>query len=136
VLSLRGDVGGVVGSAPVFERFYAGGIGSIRGFDFRGVSPRDGLKDDPVGGDFLLLAKAEYTFPLVADTIRGVFFTDMGTVEENFGIESWRASVGFGVRLMVEFFGPVPLEFDLAVPVAKESDDDEQIFSFFIGATF
>ena len=136
VLSLRGDLGGIFGDAPTFDRFYAGGIGSIRGFDFRSVSPRQGLKDDPVGGDFLALFKAEYTFPLYADAIRGVFFTDMGTVEENFSMGSLRASVGFGVRLMIDFFGPVPLEFDLAVPIAKESDDDEQIFSFFIGATF
>ena len=136
VLSLRGDLGGVFGDSPTFERFYAGGIGSIRGFDFRSVSPRQGLRDDPVGGDFLALVKAEYTFPLYADAIRGVVFTDMGTVEESFGVNSWRASVGFGVRLMIEFFGPVPLEFDLAVPIAKDTDDEEQIFSFFIGATF
>ncbi len=136
VLSLRGDLGGIVGDSPAFERFYAGGIGSIRGFDFRGVTPRQGLEDDPIGGEFLALAKAEYSFPLYGDNLRGVFFTDMGTVEEDFGLSSWRASVGFGVRLVIEFFGPVPLEFDLAAPILKEEDDEEQIFSFFIGATF
>jgi outer membrane protein insertion porin family len=136
VLSLRGDVGAIMGSSPAFERFYAGGIGSIRGFDFRSVSPRQGLKDTEVGGDFMVLAKAEYSFPLFEDVIRGLIFTDMGTVEEDFGISSWRASVGVGARLHIDFFGPVPLEFDLAIPVAKESDDEEQVFSFFIGATF
>jgi outer membrane protein assembly factor BamA len=40
------------------------------------------------------------------------------------------------VRVQVDFFGPVPLEFDVAVPVLDARDDDEQIFSFFIGATF
>jgi len=136
VLSLRGDLGGIFGDSPPFERFYAGGIGSLRGFDFRGVSPRQGLGDDPVGGEFLALFKTEYSFPLYADTLRGLVFTDMGTVEEDFGINSWRASVGVGVRLQIDFFGPVPLEFDLAVPIAKDDDDEEQVFSFFIGATF
>jgi len=136
VLSLRGDVGGIFGEAPVFERFYAGGIGSIRGFDFRGVSPRQGLDDDPVGGDFLALLKAEYTFPLVGEALRGVLFSDMGTVEEGFELSTWRASVGVGVRLQVDLLGPVPMEFDLAVPLSSDENDDEQIFSFFIGATF
>ena len=38
---------------PFFERYYAGGIGSIRGFQFRGISPRDGPDNDRIGGDFL-----------------------------------------------------------------------------------
>lgn len=136
VLTLRGRAGAIVGDAPLFERFYAGGIGSLRGFEFRGVSPRKGLDETRVGGDFLLLTGAEYSFPMYADSLRGVVFTDMGTVEENFGITAWRASVGFGIRLQVDFFGPVPMEFDLAVPVSSDSDDDEQIFSFFIGTVF
>jgi len=136
VLSAEGDVGGIFGDAPTFERFYGGGIGSIRGFEFRGVSPRQGLKDDPVGGDFLLLLKGEYSFPLFGDNLRGVLFTDMGTVEEGLSLSSWRASIGAGVRLQIDFFGPVPLEFDLAFPVLKEADDEEQVFSFFIGASF
>ncbi len=84
----------------------------------------------------MALFKAEYSFPLYADTLRGLVFTDMGTVEEDFEISTWRASVGVGVRLQIDFFGPVPLEFDLAVPISKDGDDEEQIFSFFIGATF
>jgi outer membrane protein insertion porin family len=136
VLSMKGVGGYVLGDAPVFERYYAGGIGSIRGFEFRGVSPRQGLEDDQVGGEFMLLFSTEYSFPLYGKLLRGLVFTDMGTVEENISITDWRASVGAGVRVQVDFFGPVPLEFDVAVPVLDARDDDEQIFSFFIGATF
>ena len=128
--------GQIFGDAPVFERFYAGGIGSLRGFDFRGISPRQGLRKNRVGGDFMLLGGAEYSFPLVAKVVRGVFFSDMGTVEEEFGIRSWRASVGGGVRLTLEIFGTVPMEFDLAYPIAKDDEDDTRIFSFFIGLPF
>ena len=136
VISVRARVGQILGDAPVFERFYAGGIGSFRGFDYRGITPRDGLRKNGVGGDFMLLTGAEYSFPLYAKTVRGVFFTDMGTVEENFGISSWRASVGAGVRLTLDIFGTIPMEFDIAVPVSSEEDDDERVFSFFIGLPF
>ena len=136
VLTLRARGGAMFGDAPVFEKFYAGGIGSLRGFEFRGISPRRGYKDFAIGGNYMLMTGAEYSFPLFADVIRGVFFTDMGTVEEDFEITTWRASVGFGIRLQVDFFGPVPMEFDLAIPVSSHKDDEEQIFSFFIGTVF
>jgi len=136
VFTVNGRVGQILGNAPVFERFYAGGIGSLRGFDFRGVSPRDGIRDNRVGGEFMALCGAEYTFPLYTKSVRGVLFTDMGTVEPDLGITSWRASVGMGVRLNLNFFGRVPMEFDLALPISKDSDDDERVFSFYIGLPF
>lgn len=136
VLALRADAAYIVGDAPVFERYYAGGFGSIRGFDFRGVSPRGGIKNDRIGGDLILLAGGEYSFPLYADNVRGVAFLDMGTVEEGAEITSWRASVGFGIRVNLSFFGPVPLVFDFGFPIAKDKDDDDRIFNFSIGASF
>ncbi|HRX85254.1 MAG TPA: outer membrane protein assembly factor, partial [Phycisphaerae bacterium] len=136
VLSLKGTGAYVVGDAPVYERYYAGGIGSIRGFQFRGVSPRQGLDDDQIGGDFMMLFSSEYSFPLYGKLLRGLLFSDMGTVERNLEIRDWRVAVGTGVRVQVDFFGPIPLEFDLAVPVLSQQEDDEQVFSFFIGATF
>ena len=136
VISVRAQVGQMLGDAPVFERFYAGGIGSMRGFGYRGISPRQGLRNNRVGGDFMALTGTEYSFPLYAKVVRGVFFTDMGTVEEEFGIGTWRASVGGGVRLTLPIFGTVPMEFDLAAPLSKDGDDDTQWFSFFIGLPF
>ena len=136
VLAVRGDVGYIAGDAPPFERFYAGGFGSIRGFSFRGISPRAGVFKDQVGGDFIILTGAEYSFPLYAKTLRGVTFLDMGTVEEGFEITNWRASVGFGFRLNINFFGPAPLVFDFGFPIATEDDDDVRVFNFSIGASF
>ncbi len=136
VLTLRGVAGAIVGNAPVFDRFYAGGIGSVRGFQFRGISPRQGIGDDAIGGELMLLFSTEYSFPIYSDTLRGVLFTDMGTVETDYELSDWRVSVGAGIKLQVDYFGPVPLEFDIAAPVIRNTDDDEQIFSFFIGAAF
>jgi outer membrane protein assembly complex protein YaeT len=136
VLSVRAEAGQILGDAPVFERFYAGGIGSIRGFDFRGISPRQGLRNNRVGGEFMVLTGAEYSFPLYAKAVRGVFFTDMGTIEEEFGLTTWRASVGAGVRLTLDILGTVPMEFDLALPVSKAGDDEVRYFNFFVGLPF
>ena len=136
VFSFRVDTGYIIGDAPVFEKFYAGGIGSIRGFDFRGVGPHGGLEDAPIGGDFLLTTSFEYSFPLAGELLRGVVFTDMGTVEPSVGLTTWRAAVGLGVRFTIQIFGPVPIELDLAYPMIKDDDDETRSFSFFIGGSF
>lgn len=136
ILAVKGDIGYITGDAPVFERFYGGGLGSIRGFDYRGVSPRAGVFENRVGGDFILLTGAEYSFPLYEDTLRGVAFVDMGTVEDEFGITDWRASVGFGFRIQVPFFGPVPFVFDFGFPILEGDDDDNRVFSFSVGGAF
>ncbi len=89
-----------------------------------------------VGGEFMALASAEYMFPLMAnETFQGVVFSDMGTVEEDIGFDSFRLSVGAGLRVTIPAMGPVPLAFDFAVPLIKEDFDDEQVFSFYIGVT-
>ncbi|MEK7756164.1 MAG: BamA/TamA family outer membrane protein, partial [Planctomycetota bacterium] len=124
--------GAIVGDAPVFERFYAGGTGSIRGFEFRGIGERDGLDDNNIGGDYLLLMGAEYSYPLYGENLRGHVFLDTGTA----GAGAYRAAVGTGVRLTINLFGPLPLEFNLAMPVAKGDGDDEQVFSFLVGGIF
>ncbi len=136
VLALRADAAYIVGDAPVFERYYAGGFGSLRGFEYRGVSPRSGFRKQAVGGDFILLTGGEYSFPLYGKNFRGVTFVDMGTVEDDFGLSSWRASVGFGLRVQLDFFGPVPMVFDFGFPVVKGDDDETQIFQFAFGASF
>ncbi len=136
ILAVRADTGIIVNEAPVFERFYAGGFGSVRGFSYRGISPRAGIMNNKVGGDFILLTGAEYSFPLYGKTFRGVTFLDMGTVERDVTISSWRAAVGFGLRINVDFFGPVPIVLDFGFPIAKDDEDNTRIFNFAFGASF
>ena len=132
VLQFHAEGGLMVGDAPVFERFYAGGTGTLRGFAFRGVGEHDGIDDNNIGGDYLVLLGAEYAYPLFGDNLRGHIFVDTGTV----GSGSYRASLGTGIRLTIPALGPVPLEFNLAVPVLRGADDDEQVFSFLVGGLF
>jgi len=133
ILALHADAGYIAGDAPFFERFYGGGIGSIRGFAFRGVSPRSGPDDDRVGGDFSITGSAEVSFPLIGEQLRGVVFTDVGTVEPSFEINTIRSSVGAGIRLVIPFLGQTPIAIDFALPLSKSSEDDTQFISFSLG---
>ncbi len=67
VLSLSARAGWSGDKTPIYDRFYAGGFSTIRGFQFRGASPQEvgplTGQNIIVGGDFQLLASAEYMFP-------------------------------------------------------------------------
>ena len=119
---------------PIYENFFAGGYSTIRGFDFRGASPRIG--DVAVGGEFLMLGSFEYMFPITADDmLKGVVFCDYGTVEEKIEIdtEDFRVALGAGLRISIPAMGPAPIALDFAVPVAREDSDLIENFSFFVG---
>ena len=123
----------IIGDAPVFERFYAGGIGSLRGFDYRGVSPRGGIRDDPIGSDYLVLAGTELTHPLYEEVVYGKLFCDSGIVDEG----PYRVTVGFGLELVIpQLFQMIPMHFDFGFPVMSDDKDDEEVFSFSFGMTF
>ncbi|MCL2646414.1 MAG: outer membrane protein assembly factor BamA [Phycisphaerales bacterium] len=134
-LAFRNEVGfDAFGDSAFYERFYAGGIGSLRGFKFRGVGPRSGPLKDPVGGDFEWVSTVEANFPIWEKILRGVVFVDVGTVESDITIRNIRSDVGFGARITVPLFGtPFPLAVDFAVPVTKGPKDETQLVSFSLG---
>jgi outer membrane protein assembly factor BamA len=135
ILGLHGNLGYITGDSVFFERFYGGGLGSVRGFSFRGISPRSGIDDDPVGGDFLATGSVEVGFPVLGESLRGVVFTDFGTIEEDFAFGTIRSSVGVGIRLVLPFLGQAPLAIDFAVPITKDEEDETQLISFSFGIT-
>ncbi len=133
VLTLAGNVGWSGSDTPVFERYYAGGFQSFRGFAFRGITPR-GADNISVGGNWQVLGTAEYRVPLTADDmVNLVAFTDVGTVTPDVSLDDFRVTVGLGLRVVVPAMGPVPLAFDFGFPVKSSRFDDERIFSFYVG---
>lgn len=122
---------------PIFKNFYAGGLGSVRGFDGGSLGPRD-TTGDPLGGNRKLIGSIEMLAPLPgADrTLRGLFFADAGQVwgpGESVMLGDLRASVGMGVA----WISPVgPLKLSIAFPVRKETGDRLQRFQFQIGTGF
>jgi outer membrane protein insertion porin family len=77
-----------------------------------------------------MLLGLQYEFPIVGETLRGVVFTDQGTVEEDIGLDDWRVAIGTGVRIKVPFVSPVPFALDFAIPLVEQETDDTRIFSF------
>ena len=131
-LMVRGQAAWSGSDTPIFERFFAGGFQTFRGFAFRGVSPIEG--GVYTGGNFMLLGGAEYMLPVTAnEMVKVVGFTDFGTVNDQASLSNFRLSVGGGLRVTVPAMGPVPIALDLAVPLMKEDSDIEQIFAFYIG---
>ena len=87
-----------------------------------------------MGGPFEWLNTVEYMFPITADdSLRGVVFTDFGTVESNVTINTMRVAPGFGLRITLPAMGPAPIALDFAIPVAYAQDDSQQLSSFFVG---
>ncbi len=133
VLVLRGIVGWAGDDTPLFDRFYAGGFRTLRGFRFRGVGPR--VNGFNVGGTFEALGSLEYQVPLLAnDMIYAIAFTDFGTVDSDVTLENFRVSAGFGLRINVPMLGPAPIALDWGFPIVKEDGDRRR--TFFFGIAF
>jgi outer membrane protein insertion porin family len=86
-LVAKGGVAQKLGSAdvPFYDRYYLGGPDTLRGFDYRGVGPRETTQDgsafEPIGGDTYWLGSAEYSVPII-ERLRFAVFYDIGNVSE------------------------------------------------------
>ncbi|MCG8653085.1 MAG: outer membrane protein assembly factor [Pirellulales bacterium] len=127
----RAEVGSIAGAArqdiPATHRLYAGGAGSIRGYDFQTVGPLD--SGDPVGGRSLVELNAELRFRISED-FGIVPFIDGGSAFSDSipGGESLRWAAGLGLRYYTAI-GPIRL--DVARPLNRRDDIDDS-FEFFI----
>jgi len=123
---------------PLFDRLFLGGPRSIRGFDYRDVSPRaPDDPDEPIGGESSYYATLEYTVPLW-NKIRGAVFYDIGTVNEDafeIGADHLNSSYGLGARFDLPMF---PLRLDYAFPhiTDDENDDADPRWNFLLGYSF
>jgi outer membrane protein assembly complex protein YaeT len=132
VLAMHNQMSIAGSQTPVYDRYYAGGFRSMRGFEFRGVGPQ--INGYMVGGDFMLLNSLEYQVPILAnDHLFAVAFVDSGTVESSVELRNYRVTAGVGVRFVVPMLGPVPIALDFGFPIVKAEGDREQIFSFWVG---
>ncbi|WP_232023368.1 outer membrane protein assembly factor BamA [Thiomicrorhabdus aquaedulcis] len=136
-----GEAYGDTEELPFYERFYAGGIGSVRGFEPNSLGDLYDLtangSDRPRGGSTRVISTAALVFPmpLIEDSsnLRLSVFFDAGNVFNTFDqidLGELRSSVGLGFSWIT----PVgPLSFSFAQPVAYEKSDDTQTFQFNLG---
>jgi outer membrane protein insertion porin family len=135
---------------PLFDRYFPGGINSIRGFGERGLGPREAVTvsvtDEsapggrklktymrPIGGSEELVLNNELTFPLVQQlNLKGVVFSDLGnafTHRQGLDPSDLRYSVGAGVRWRSPF-GPIRIEMGKALNAKKDERTSTIHFSF------
>ncbi|MBB1599199.1 outer membrane protein assembly factor BamA [Variovorax sp. UMC13] len=137
-LAINGEVGygKAVGDNvyPIFKNFYAGGLGSIRGFEQNSLGPRDGITQAALGGTKKAIFNAELSTPFPGAgndrTLRLYGFFDAGNVFTERTTQSdlqWssqkklRASVGLGIS----WISPLgPLRIAYAKPVRSQKEDD------------
>lgn len=139
-----GGAFGKIDSLPFFRNFYAGGIGSVRGFEPNSlganyVEANDG-SDRPIGGAVKIATTVALVLPIPfiedSSNIRmsiffdaGNVFTDLDTVK----VGEFRSAVGLGFSWIT----PVgPLSFSFSRPVGYDSTDETQSFQFSLGAGF
>ena len=122
---------------PVFERYFLGGSGSLRGFDYRSVSPT--YNRENIGGQSMLLVTSEVTHPIWGP-IRGAAFIDIGNAWGNsysFGFGGINMGAGYGLRIKIPQLN-VPIKLDLAYPILNNQDasSDKLRIHFNVGFTF
>ncbi len=116
-----------------FERFWAGGSTTVRGYEERGLGPEDVTGKHR--GNVQLVFNSELRFPILAP-IQGVLFFDSGNVwgsVEDIEYKWLPSSVGVGLRLN---FSPLIIGIDYAVPLLTLTDVPTNPFYFRIGNTF
>lgn len=153
-LALNGEIsyGKAMGDKgyPIFKNFYAGGIGSVRGYESASLGPKD-KNGDPYGGSARLVLNAELQFPFPGSgndrTLRWFTFFDAGNVyntDDKFGEQTsfgsdLKYSVGIGLS-WVSPIGPLKLSFGHPLNASNSSDptkrDRTQAFQFQLGTGF
>ncbi len=134
----HGDSYGETTELPFFERYYAGGAHSVRGYRANSLGPRE--NDVNLGGDFRVVGSAELIFPPPFSeensTVRMSLFWDIGNVFKNIdAYDSSELRQSTGVSLI--WLSPIgPLSFSLAKPLNEEPGDRTESFQFTLGTFF
>ncbi len=118
------------GNVPFYDRYYLGGLYSLRGFKYRNIAPRDpsyspgnpaGIPDEPIGGDSYWFGSVEYSLPIFETDngpgVRLALFYDAGAV----GAQSYSFSGNFdddwgiGLHINIPRLGPLRLEYGIPI---------------------
>ncbi len=125
--------GGAIGEIPASDRFFAGGGGSVRGFEFQSLSPRN-ADGDLIGGRSILEMSLE-TRVRFTQTIGAAAFVDAGVASTGASPEfsDVRTSAGVGLRYYTGFG---PIRIDIAAPLDRRTGEDPFQVYIVIGQAF
>jgi outer membrane protein insertion porin family len=111
-------------SVPIYERFFAGGANTVRGYKERSIGPRDEITQDPIGGEAMLVANAELTYPVFKNFKIAAFYDIGNATDKTISAKDFKAGTGVGVRVKTPI-GPVKV--DLGYPLNENHDDKQKI---------
>lgn len=142
VVSIGGKIGVVSAfdyhdDVPLYERYFLGGSGSVRGFEHRSIGKV--VNGCTVGGQTMLFMTAEVSHPLWGP-LRGAAFIDAGDTWDNaysMDFSKINVGVGYGLRLKLPMI-QAPLKLDIAYPVVKSQENAKYKFRvhFNVGFSF
>ena len=133
-LSVASVFGGSIDELPADRLLYAGGGGSVRGYEFRSISPED-EDGDPTGGRSLVEGSIELRYRFLDDYGIVPFF-DAGTVTEH-TFPSFDEKLQYAAGLGLRYYSAIgPIRADVAVPLNPREDDDPVAFYISIGQAF
>ena len=128
------------GDVPFYDRYYLGGLYSMRGYKFRNVAPREGGFDEPVGGDSYWFGTVEYSVPIFEKDggvgLRFALFYDIGAVDASpYSFTSnYSDNWGLGMRLNIPHLGPLRLDYGIPLTHDNYNNSSGQ-FQFGVGDT-
>ncbi len=141
VLMLRADLGYGDGTGgkplPFYKAFYAGGVGSVRGYQAGSLGPRD-IYGNSTGGKRKIVGNAELFYPILKGerSVRLSGFFDAGQIYVN-GFQPEFENFRFAAGVGLAWNSPIgPLKFSYAIPINSISADKIQKFQFQVGTVF
>jgi len=124
------------GFLPVYEKFFLGGLDSVRGYEYASITPRDPITGDKIGGEKMWTGNLEFRFPLLKEQgVIGLVFFDAGnvfTADEDFSLKA-RKSVGGGFR----WYSPVgPIRVEYGYKLDRMEGEPSGLWDFSMGGAF
>ncbi len=138
VLNLRAQVGLIEPyggkKAPIYEKFFAGGMHTVRGFEYGRAGPMDENRE-PLGAEKMVVFNSELIFPLAREIgLRGALFWDIGKGFDKFkDLTPIRTGIGMGIR----WFSPFgPIRIDIGFNPSPKRGEKSRVIDFTAGTVF
>ncbi len=119
---------------PLFERYFLGGVNSLRGYKYRTIGPQE--EGEPIGGNTFYFGSVDYTIPII-ERLKFAIFYDIGNVYLNsydFNFANFADNWGVGVRLNIPRLGPLRLDYGIPITHSRDVTGGGK-FQFSVGFT-
>jgi outer membrane protein insertion porin family len=137
-LNLRGQVGTIQPYGgkilPVYEKFFVGGITTVRGFEYGKAGPVD-INDEPIGAKNMVVFNTELIFPISREIgMKGAIFLDIGK-----GFDTWSnvTPLRFGAGPGIRWYSPLgPIHIDFGINLFPKNGEKRTVLDFSGGTVF